>query len=283
MTYSRSSGISRVRGLASKLQVESPDGMAEYRLRLGNEQRLLNDMIGQSLSLRFHGEIRCGHCAKVTKKSYSQGYCFQCMQTLPQCDSCIMSPEKCHLHLGSCRDAEWGKANCEIDHIVYLANSSGLKIGITRHSQVPTRWLDQGAVAAVPLYRVATRRLSGLIEAHAKGSVADKTNWRAMLKNEVPEIDLSQAATKMQQQLSEYVEDLQFAFGANAIMPLVPSVWTTDYPVSEYPTKVVSLNLEKLGEVAGKLMGIKGQYLIFDTGVINLRKYTGYDIECKVS
>ncbi len=272
-----------MRGLATKLRVESPDGLADYSLRLGHQLLSLNELIGKSLSLRFHGEIRCSHCAKVTKKSYAQGYCFNCMQTLPQCDSCIMSPEKCHLHVGTCRDPEWGKANCEIDHIVYLANSSGLKIGITRHTQVPTRWLDQGAVSAVPLYRVATRRLSGLIETHAKRAVADKTNWRAMLKNDVPDIDLAREAIAMQKRLSEYVEDLHFAFGPQAIVPLVPSVWTTNYPVTEYPTKVVSLNLEKLGLVEGTLMGIKGQYLIFDTGVINLRKYTGYDIECKVS
>jgi hypothetical protein len=55
-----------------------------------------------------------------------------------------------------------------------------------------------------------------------------------------------------------------------------------NFPVQEYPTKVVSFNLDKNPVAQGTLMGIKGQYLILDSGVINLRKYGSYLVSVEV-
>lgn len=180
-----------VTGRLRKMQAEAGDPVA-YSLAVGDTRIPMNELIGRKVRLDFAGVIRCIHCDRNTKKSFSQGYCYPCFRKLAACDSCIMSPEKCHFHLGTCREPEWGEANCMVEHVVYLANSSGLKVGITRASQVPTRWIDQGAVNAIPMLRVATRHLSGLVEVVCKSHVADRTNWRAMLKGDVPELDLVQ-------------------------------------------------------------------------------------------
>jgi hypothetical protein len=170
-----------------------------------------------------------------------------------------------------------------IDHYVYLANSSGLKVGITRGTQIPTRWMDQGATQAIPLLRVATRHQSGLVEVACKAFVADKTNWRAMLKGEAGEIDMRAAAADILTKASSDIAALQGEHGINNIQVLDQAeAVTIDYPVEEYPTKVTSFNLDKDPDVEATLMGIKGQYLIFDTGVINMRKYTSYHLQLSV-
>src|SRR5690554_4764181 len=168
------------------MPAEAGDPVA-YTLAVGDARIALNDLMGRKVRIDFEGVIRCIHCDRTTKKSFNQGYCYPCFRKLAACDSCIMSPEKCHYHLGTCREPEWGEANCMVEHVVYLANSSGLKVGITRATQVPTRWIDQGAVTAIPMLRVASRYLSGLVEVACKNHVADRTNWRAMLKGDVPE------------------------------------------------------------------------------------------------
>ena len=128
--------------------VLSDQGTPDYQLPIGEDKLPLNDVIGKRLTLTYHDKITCSHCGRKTKKSYSQGYCYPCMQKLAQCDMCIMKPETCHYDQGTCREPEWGEQNCMIKHYVYLSNTSGLKVGITRHSQVPTRWIDQGATQA---------------------------------------------------------------------------------------------------------------------------------------
>ncbi len=257
--------------------------LAQYAISTDNDQLPINDALGKRLSIHFNQVITCNHCKKVTRKSFSQGYCYTCFTTLAQCDSCIMSPEKCHLQMGTCREPEWGQRYCETDHIVYLANTSGLKIGITRANQLPTRWFDQGATEALPLFRVETRRLSGLIENHCKSFLADKTNWRAMLKGDGVKIDLVQEAQQVQEKIADYIDNLQMAFGVQAITILENApLWSTEYPVRNYPIKVQSLSLDKQATVEGVLEGIKGQYLILDTGVINLRKFTGYQVSVSV-
>lgn len=259
-----------------KTRLDSP---VSYELPLGDTLVPMNPLIGQSLRLDYQGQINCIHCDRLSKKSFGQGYCYPCFTRLAQCDSCIMSPEKCHFAAGTCREPEWGESNCMIDHVVYLANTTGVKVGITRHTQVPTRWMDQGAVRALPAFRVATRLLSGLVETAYKAHVADKTNWRAMLKGEVMDIDLVAERARLLDASRDAIEALQAEHGLQAIQP-VDTDDTVDisYPVEQYPTKVVSFNLDKQPWVEGTLMGIKGQYLIFDTGVINMRKYGGYHL-----
>jgi hypothetical protein len=166
------------------------------------------------------------------------------------------------------------------DHIVYLANSSGLKVGITRINQVPTRWIDQGATQAIPILRVASRFLSGLVEVIFKAHVSDRTDWRKMLKGEAEPIDLAAERDRLFALCEAELSALQETHGGDALKLLRgESQWDIRYPVLKYPTKVSSHNLDKTPEVKGVLEGIKGQYLILDTGVINLRKYSGYQIE----
>lgn len=267
-------------GVLDKMAVRvTTDGHAHYELVLGKTRTALNELIGQPVQLLFSGAIYCSACQRRTRTSFGQGYCYPCFTSLAQCDSCMMSPEKCHFHLGTCREPAWAEAVCFNEHIVYLANSSGLKVGITRATQMPTRWLDQGAVQALPIARVSDRRLSGLLEDLFRKEVADKTNWRALLKEHAPELDLMAERDRLFSMFSAPLQALQNDYGLTAVQLLESAdVHRFSYPVLQYPTKVVSLNPEKTPEIRGRLLGIKGQYLLLDSGVINLRKYTSYQM-----
>lgn len=250
-----------------------------YQFCLDDQRVEVNPLIGQTLRIEYLGTIHCTHCGRKTKKSFSQGYCYPCFTKLAQCDSCIVSPEKCHYEAGTCREPSWGEQFCMTDHVVYLANSSGVKVGITRATQVPTRWIDQGASQALPILRVATRQQSGLVEDLLRSQVADRTNWRALLKGDAKAVDLSAVREQLFDHCSEGVSALQQRFGLQAIQPLADAeLVEICYPVTAYPAKIVSLDLEKTPLVEGTLLGIKGQYLLLDTGVINLRKFTAYQV-----
>jgi len=251
----------------------------QYQMLLGEISVPLNQYLGRHLQLDYEGVINCIHCARKTNKSFNQGYCYPCFKRLAQCDSCIISPEKCHYAAGTCREPEWGEQHCMIDHIVYLANTSGLKVGITRGTQVPTRWMDQGATQAVPIFRVDTRHHSGMVEILFKNHIADKTNWQAMLKGDAQPRDLEQVRQELMAACAAEIEHMQAQHGLQSISVLAQAEETRiSYPVLEYPDKVKSFNLDKTPTIAGTLMGIKGQYLIFDNGVINMRKYGGYHL-----
>lgn len=271
------------RGAISKMRI-ALDAPAQYSLRLNDAQYALNPLIGQTVRLEFIGSIHCTHCDRETKKSFAQGYCWPCFSKLAQCDSCIMSPEKCHYEAGTCRDPQWAQDFCMTDHFVYLANSTGVKVGITRRSQLPTRWLDQGAIQAVPIFRVATRQQSGFVEDVLRSQVADRTNWRALLKGDVEPIDLIAIREQLLESCAEPLQALQQRFGLQAIQPITDvDVLDIAYPVEAYPAKITSFNLDKNPVAEGTLIGIKGQYLLFDTGVINIRKYTSYQLSVSVS
>lgn len=267
-------------GALEKMDIRANEGAdALYKLVLGEEKLGLNKLLEKTIQLEYQGQINCRHCQRLTKTSFNQGYCYPCFKRLAQCDSCMMSPEKCHFHLGTCREPEWGERVCFADHIVYLANSSGLKVGITRATQMPTRWLDQGATQALPIARVASRRLSGLLEDIFRTQMSDRTNWRAMLRGEAEPLNLEAERDSLFENFATQIQALKQEFG-DAAIELLPTEATNEfsYPVLEYPTKVVSHNLEKTPVVTGTLLGLKGQYIILDTGVMNLRKYTSYQI-----
>lgn len=271
--------IELARGSLSKMTARLDGPVVQYHFRLGEHEVAVNPLIGQRLRLEYLGSIHCTHCGRRTKTSFSQGYCYPCMTQLAQCDVCIMAPERCHYDAGTCRDPSWGERFCMTDHVVYLANSSGIKVGITRATQLPTRWLDQGASQALPILRVATRQQSGLVEDLLRTQVSDRTNWRALLKGEAEVLDLPAIRDQVLDNCGEGLRALQDRFGLQAIQPLPDAeVVQMRYPVEAYPTKVVSFNLDKNPVVEGTLKGIKGQYLIFDTGVINIRKYTAYQL-----
>ncbi|WP_339643250.1 DUF2797 domain-containing protein [uncultured Porticoccus sp.] len=267
-------------GHLKKMRVALAGGPVQYGLPLDDEYLPLNDLLGKTLRIQYSGTIHCIHCGRRSNKSFSQGYCYPCFTRLAQCDSCIVSPEKCHYFEGTCREPEWGQQHCMVDHIVYLANSSGVKVGITRESQLPTRWIDQGALQALPIMRVKTRQQSGLVEDVLRQHVADKTNWRTMLKGEIVLADLPAIRDALFDRTEKQLTVLEDRFGLQALQRLDDvAPMNIDYPVLEYPTKVTSFNLDKVPSLEGTLLGIKGQYLIFDSGVINIRKYTAYHVE----
>lgn len=276
------SAIGAVEKLTAQLD---SNNVVQYQLPLaainedGEQQSIaLNPLIGKELTLNFHSKIACKHCGKNTKKSYSQGFCYPCMIKLAQCDMCIMKPETCHHHLGTCREPEWGEQHCMVDHYVYLSNTSALKVGITRHTQIPTRWIDQGATQALPIFKVSTRLQSGLVETALAEFIGDKTNWRAMLKGSNEAIDLKSQAKILIPQIKQRLADIALKFGDDSVQMLDEKVVEINYPVSQYLTKISSFNFDKTPTVSGILLGIKGQYLIFEQGVINMRKFSSYQI-----
>jgi hypothetical protein len=152
-----------MQGLLNKMYARL-ESTVQYELPLSDQRIALNPLLGKVIKLTFTGNIRCVHCNRTIKKSFNQGYCYPCFISLAQCDMCIMKPETCHYEAGTCREPSWGEEFCFKPHIVYLANSSGIKVGITRQTQIPTRWIDQGAVQALPIFKVQSRYMAGLIE-----------------------------------------------------------------------------------------------------------------------
>ncbi len=256
----------------------------EYKFILDRSEINLPFTLGEELEIEWTGKIFCVSCGAKTSKSFSQGHCFKCFKTKASCDLCIMKPETCHYHLGTCRENDFAHEVCFQPHIVYLANSSALKVGITRLSHMPTRWLDQGATQALPILKVGSRRLSGHLETLFGTQVADKTDWRKLLKGEAEPLDLvktrdellEEFAPKIQAIREEFNQHLEF----NETLEFLDQELVNEfvYPVAQYPDKIKSHNLDKTAKIRGVLQGIKGQYLILDTGVINIRKYSGYEI-----
>ena len=246
-----------------------PDEMVQYVLPIGDAKVEMNPLIGHPLELEFIGKILCIHCGRETSRSFAQGYCYPCFISLPQTDACILHPELCQAHLGVSRDMGWSKDHCLQDHYVYLALSSGLKVGVTRQSQVPTRWIDQGAWKAITLVRVPNRYTAGTLEVELKKTFNDKTNWRHMLTNK---IDTSIHLVDARQRAIELLDESYREY-----LTRDDRVYEFSYPVLQFPEKVKSINLDKEAHYQGRLSGIKGQYLIFQDGhVINVRKYGGY-------
>ena len=264
--------------MRAELGTQNHADEVNYFLRVGDQELPLNPYIGKELKLEFLGNIKCKNCGNVTKKSFSQGFCFPCMRRLAQCDMCILKPETCHFHLGTCREPEWGEKNCIVPHFVYLSNTSVLKVGITRHSQIPTRWIDQGATQATIMFKVENRRQSGLVETAFKALIADKTNWRTMLKENQPDMDLPAKAGELITSLRADASHEAEIISAEAVSDRNKDVASIRYPVLEFPKTIKSHNFDKNPLVEGTLAGIKGQYLMFDTGVINIRKFSSYEV-----
>ena len=256
-------------GNLSKMQTRL-EGVAQYTLVLDDVSVDMNARIGQTIKLTFEGIINCIACGRETKKSFGQGFCYPCFRDAPEASECIIRPELCRAHKGEARDMAWAERHCLVEQIVYLARSSAIKVGITRASQMPTRWIDQGATDAIVFARVPNRYTAGLVEVAMKEHLTDRTNWQRMLKNEVIDADL--VATK-----ASLVDTL--AADLRQYVDTDDTVCAIDYPVERYPEKVKSTGFDKQAEVEGRLAGIKGQYLIFDDNrVLNIRKHNGYRI-----
>jgi hypothetical protein len=249
-----------------KTELNSP---VKYSLVMGENLIDMNSLIGSKICMSFAGQINCVSCGKQTKTSFGQGFCYNCLQTAPEASESIMRPELSKSHFGIARDIEWAEKHDLIDHYVYLAVSSELKVGVTRNHQIPTRWIDQGASYAIKLAQTPNRHIAGVIEVFLKTYFTDKTNWRAMLKNEIlKDFDLvaekKRVSELLPSELRKYVDD------NNDVTEII-------YPVEKYPEKIKSIGFDKLPEIGGTLAGIKGQYLIFDDSrVLNMRKHNGY-------
>lgn len=257
----------------SKMQAAlDKDNIAHYYI----DDIYLNDYLGGHLKIEYLSEIRCISCHRKTNKSFNQGYCFVCMRNLAACDICIIKPELCHYHHGTCREASWGEEHCLKPHYIYLANTSHIKVGIARKANIPMRWIDQGAVQALPILQVNQRLLSGLIEVELKKHISDKTHWQAMLKGQPESLDLKNCRDQLLTDKDSFVASIKKKYGSDAISSINSEVHKIHYPVLTYPQKIKSYHLDKAPCISGKIMGIKGQYMMLDTGVINLRKFAGY-------
>jgi hypothetical protein len=244
-----------------------------YKIELANSSINFNALLGHKIEIKFLGRITCSACGKTTRKSYGQGYCYPCFISVPETEECVLRPELCRAHEGIARDIEYAKTHCLINHYVYLAQSGGLKVGVTRYHQIPTRWVDQGANRAIIVAETANRFTAGQLEVALKESFADKTNWRNMLMGISDNVNL----IEKKQLALEIVNNK----GYNFTVP-TNSEYSITYPVELYPKKVTSINLDKTNEIEGVLAGIKGQYLLFSDGrVLNIRTHTGYEVAIK--
>ena len=245
------------------------DRPVRYFLALGNGEIPMNDLIGRRVRLSYEGIIHCIACGKVTRTSYGQGFCYNCLQTAPEAGESVLQPELSRAHFGIARDMEWAREHDLIDHYVYLALSPGLKVGVTRHHQIPVRWIDQGARAALLLAKTPNRHIAGIIEVWLKQFFSDKTNWREMLTDRTYPTSLlpegkEKAAALLTPELKKYLTNDQ-------------TITSIDYPGSPVTAKIESLSLDRYPVIEGELTGIRGQYLIFDRErVLNVRRHNGY-------
>jgi hypothetical protein len=243
----------------------------KYFLPVGSDEVPMNELLGKLIRMEFTGQINCISCGKQTKTSFGQGFCYNCLQTAPEASESVLRPELSKSHLGIARDMEWARKHDLIDHFVYLAASSDLKVGVTRHHQVPARWIDQGASSSVILAKTPNRHIAGIIEIWLKQFYTDKTNWREMLRNNLTPYNLEEEKKKaielLTSELKKYVTP-------------ETEITTIEYPVWQFPEKINSLSFDNKPVVEGTLSGIKGQYLLFDNGtVLNIRKHNGYFIK----
>ncbi len=255
----------KYQGVLKKMSTENLETI-QYYLDMGSDFLNMNQLLGKTIEMTFD-KYECLNC-HLNKQIYRQGFCKNCFFETPNAGDWIMRPELSTAHLGiEDRDLAYEKQAQLQPHIVYLANSSNVKVGVTRRQQVPTRWIDQGAHEAIEIVEVPNRYLAGITEVALKAHVADKTNWRKMLKNDIEDASLQE----WQQKLKEFIpEEAKEYFIENN------SETHLNFPVNKYPEKPKSLNLVKEQSYSGTLVGVKGQYLIFeDQTVFNVRSNEG--------
>lgn len=259
-------------GVLTKMETEFSNPI-QYYLVFENDFINMNQLLDKTIEFKFV-KYQCLNCG-LDKPIYRQGFCKSCFFEIPQAADWIMRPELSSAHLGiEDRDLEYEKKVQIQPHIVYLANSSHVKVGVTRKSQVPTRWIDQGAHEAIEIVEVPNRYLAGITEVALKDHVSDKTNWRAMLKNEVVDENLVEWRERLKPYIPNEAKDYFIENNSETNL---------EFPVLNYPDKPKSLNLEKDLSYSGVLKGIKGQYLIFeDDTVFNIRASEGLVVDIEV-
>lgn len=269
------SGELRHLGLSSK----GPEGAVQAALCLNSEgaeiEHPLNPELGRCITLSFSGAVSCTHCGRVSARSFGSGYCYPCFRSLARCDLCVMSPDRCHYDQGTCREPQWGETFCMAGHLVYLANTSGLKVGITRAGREQGRWMDQGAVQALPILTAITRRDAGLAEVAIARTMSDKTNWRKLVSGEPETLKMLAERDRLK------ALGLSLPDGVSWISDATESRF--HYPVTAYPQARGQLKAEADTRHTGTLLGIKGQYLLLSSGVFNVRRFAGFHVEVDFS
>ncbi|MGE0623311.1 MAG: DUF2797 domain-containing protein [Pseudomonadales bacterium] len=247
---------------------------ADYVLCFDRDEALpLNGLLGRGMTVTFSGAIVCRYCAAEGRRSFGGGYCYECFRSLARCDLCVVSPDRCHYAQGTCREPAWGEAFCMQPHRVYLANSSGIKVGITREGREVGRWLDQGAIQGLVILDADSRRAAGLAEVSIARRLPDRTDWRKMLRADVPALDLGAERDRIRE----------------SALPLPAGVrWSDDrtvvrlrYPLSGIEPPADTLKLTA-GAVRGNLLGMKGQYLVLSCGALNVGAHLGYRVTVQV-
>lgn len=262
-------GENQLRGFSKALEHEVHTPIT-YRWRLGDDLLVLNDWLAHTVEIRFLGERRCIACGRKVTKLYQNGYCFPCVTSLAETDLCIVKPHECHHHLGTCRDNEFAETQCMIPHYVYLAVSSHAKVGLTRKNRQWIRWVDQGAHQAMLFAQLPTRKAAGEFEMEVAKNLSDKTDWRKMVQGVHETVDLTALAQAVYERLPDTLRP--FVLDDFAVCDL-------QYPVCEGETpKAKSLDLQK-ESVSGRLIGIRGQYLLFPHGCLNIKKHAGMLLE----
>lgn len=266
----------KIQGNLRKMRSELQDPV-QYQLPIYNgidfvENIGMNDLIGQSIRFTYEGYWNSILSGERMPKPYGEGLTYPEFQNSPEASPSILRPELSQIHHGiALRDYDWEMEHHMKPHAVYLSITSGEKVGVTRLTQIPTRWIDQGAVKAVVIAETPYRQLAGLIEVALKEHVSDKTNWQRMLKGESSDVNLLEEKARLVEFLSEKLK--KYIVGDREIVEI-------HYPVEEYPLKVKSIKLDKVLDFEAKLTGIRGQYLIFeDNHVMNVRSHSG----CRVS
>ncbi len=244
--------------------------IVEYTLQLGDDNIVMNDYIGKYIRIQFDKIINCSACGVVTKKSFGGGFCYSCFTKAPEASECILKPDECKAHLGVSRDMEWSEKHCLTEHVVYLSVTSHVKVGVTRISQVPTRWIDQGASEAIIIAKTPNRHIAGVMEKFLMDFYSDKTSWKKMLSGESNDYDLIKEKEKIFDLLPKELQ--QYFISENNITKI-------KYPINTYSDKIINNSFDKNNFIEGILTGIKGQYLIFDNkNVLNIRRHTGYKV-----
>ncbi len=257
--------------LKMKSALEGPKVV--YTLWLNGNPVEMNSLLGKQIRFVFQGQINCVVCGKTTRKSFGQGFCYQCFTTAPEAEECVLRPQLCKAQLGIARDINWAQKHCLQPHYVYLAYTGDLKVGVTRQSQIPTRWIDQGASSAIKLCQTPNRHIAGIIETYLMQFYKDKTLWRKMVTNQhqASSPDLAGAKKKAINLLPGELQ--QYALADDAL-------FSVQYPVLQWPQNPLQLNLDKDPKIEGTLNGIKGQYLFFDRErIFNVRRFSGYLVE----
>ncbi|MEM7161533.1 MAG: DUF2797 domain-containing protein [Bacteroidota bacterium] len=269
-------GSGNLRKMRSELHDEVQYFMPFYDGLIWKENVHMNPLIGKEISLDFEQQINCVVSGKSIKKAYGEGMSYEEFMKSPLASPSIIRPELSRIHEGiALRDEAWEREHHLQPHFTYLSLTSTVKVGVTRSTQIPTRWIDQGAVQGIILAETPYRQLAGLIEVELKAYVSDKTNWRNMLKNEY---DKSLSLLEKKDEMLDLLPEAFHEFISDD-----DSVLEIRYPVLEYPNKVSSIKLDKQQRITGQLRGIKGQYLIFDSGVINIRSHAGYKVNLSLS